>query len=83
MLQVYYELFAHFSQLITRSVLPMPNISQTGKKEGGNLTRKERFSSLVGSTVETDVFYAFVVVPVACRIRTGNIHENATADTFL
>ena len=61
----------------------MPEISQAGKKEGSHLTSKERFSALVGRTVEAYLSDAFVEVPVAGRIRTGNIHENAAADTFL
>ena len=61
----------------------MPDISQAGKKEGSNLTSKERFSSLVGRTVEADFSDAFVEMPVAVCLCTGNIHENATAETFL
>ena len=65
------------------SILSMPDISQAGKKEGSHLTSKERVSALVGRTVEAYLSDAFVEVPVAGRIHTGNIHENATAPTFL
>ena len=57
--------------------------TQARKKEGRKRTRKEHFSSLVGRTVEAYLADAFVAMPVAGRIRTGHIHENATADTFL
>ena len=65
------------------SILSMPDISQAGKKDGSHLTRKERVSALVGRTVEAYLSDAFVEVPVAGGIRTGNIHDNATAPTFL
>ena len=61
----------------------MPDIAQARKKEGRKRTSKEHFSSLVGRTVEAYLADAVVAMPVAGRIRTGHIHENATADTFL
>ena len=61
----------------------MSDISQARKKEGRKRTSKEHFASLVGCTVEAYLADAVVAMPVAGRIHTGHIHENATADTFL
>jgi len=78
-----HQLGQSMSYAVQHSILPMPDISQAWKKEDSNLTSKERFSSLVGRTVEAYIADAFVAMPVASRIRTGNIQENVTADTFL
>ena len=64
-------------------VFPMPDLAQAGKKEGRTLTSKERVASLVGRTVAADLANAVVAMPVAVRLWTGNVQENATAHTFL
>src|SRR5262245_46509928 len=61
----------------------MPDLSQAGKKEGRTLTSKERVASLVARTVAADLADAVVEMPVAVLLRTGNIHENTAAPTFL
>jgi hypothetical protein len=69
--------------LIPLLILPMPDICQGWKKEGSNLTRKERFSPLVGGTIGTNIAYAFIVVAVTGWVGTGDIKENFTAGAFL
>src|SRR5215470_9413610 len=61
----------------------MPDLAQAGKKEDRTLTSKERVASLVGRTVAANLADAVVEMPVAVRLRTGHIHENVAAPTFL
>ncbi len=59
----------------------MPDIAQARKKEGSNLTNKERFSSCISGTIQTHVAYTFVAMAVAGGIRTGDIQENLAQTT--
>ncbi len=43
----------------------------------------ERVLPLIRGTIDTLVANAFVGVTVACRIRTGEIKDNATESAFL
>ena len=49
----------------------------------GTLPSKEHVFPLVRGTIGTHVAAAFVVVAIAGRMRTRDIEENTTHDTFL
>ncbi len=79
--QVSYERVAHLSQLAPRSILPVPDIAQARKKEGSNLTHKERFPSFIRGTIQTHVADTFVAMAAAGWMRTGDIQENLAQTT--
>jgi hypothetical protein len=56
----------------------VPDITQTRKKEGRNLTHKERFPAFIRGTVQTHVADTFIKMTVAGRMRTGHVQENLT-----
>jgi hypothetical protein len=70
-------------QRVLSSILPIPDICQAGTKGRRTLPHKERVGPLVRGAIRTHIAYAFVVVAVACRIRTGDIEENATGSASL
>jgi hypothetical protein len=67
--------------LTPRSLLPVPDIAQARKKEGSNLTNKERFPSFIRGTIQTHIADTFVAMAVAGWIRAGDIQENLAQTT--
>ena len=67
--------------VVVLSILPVPDIAQARKKEGSNLTHKERFPSFIRGTIPTHVADTFVAMAAAVWMRTGNIQENLAQTT--
>jgi hypothetical protein len=71
----------HAVHFVLLSILPMRNISQARKKEGSNLTHKERCPACIRGTIPTHVADTFVEMAVAGWMPTGDIQENLAQTT--
>src|SRR5713101_2866202 len=62
---------------------PCPISPNLERKGGGTQPQIARIVTFIRGTIHTDRSPTFVGVTVACRIRTGELKDNATGNTLL